>query len=200
MTRPCGTPVRKIRNPTRTERDWWGDEEGKGITSLSVASQYYLIDWWGNERGDAVRRAPVRGFGIRPSWDCGDAYDNGSNTAHARIWNSGRPLFNLKGIANLTNGNITITDGYTIPRFGGVLNNTNNANTNELVDVFAPVHSLRVGDMGNGRGVRYPTAFNEEILTELSTPVHKTGVVLSHNTAEPLFGDCLLYTSDAADE
>jgi len=197
MTRPFGTPVRTIRNPTRTERDWWGDEEGKGITSLSVASQYYLIDWWGNERGEAVRRAPVRGFGIRPSWDCGDAYDNGSNTAHARIWNGGKPLFNLKGIANLTNGNITITDGYTIPRFGGVLNNTNNANTNELVDVFAPVHSLRVGDMGNGRGVRYPTAFNEEILTELSTPVHKTGVVLSHNTAEPLFGDGLLRPRNA---
>jgi hypothetical protein len=197
MTRPFGTPVRTIRNPTRTERDWWGDEEGKGETSLSVASQYYLIDWWGNERGEAVRRAPVRGFGIRPSWDCGDAYDNGSNTAHARIWNGGKPLFNLKGIANLTNGNITITDGYTIPRFGGVLNNVNNANTNELVDVFAPVHSLRVGDMGNGRGVRYPTAFNEEILTELSTPVHKTGVVLSHNTAEPLFGDGLLRPRNA---
>jgi len=197
MSRPFGTPVRTIRNPARTERDWWGDEEGKGETSLSVASQYYLIDWWGNERGEAVRRAPVRGFGIRPSWDCGDAYDNGSNTAHARIWNSGKPLFNLKGIANLTNGNITITDGYTIPRFGGVLNNINNANTNELVDVFAPVHSLRVGDMGNGRGVRYPTAFNEDILTELSTPVHKTGIVLSHNTAEPLFGDGLLRPRNA---
>ena len=197
MSRPFGTPVRTIRNPAKVERDWWGDEEGKGETSLSVASQYYLIDWWGNERGEAVRRAPVRGFGIRPSWDCGDAYDNGSNTAHARIWNSGKPLFNLKGIANLTNGNITITDGYTIPRFGGVLNNANNANTNELVDVFAPVHSLRVGDMGNGRGVRYPTAFNEDILTELSTPVHKTGIVLSHNTAEPLFGDGLLRPRNA---
>jgi hypothetical protein len=197
MTRPFGTPVRTIRNPTRTERDWWGDEEGKGETSLSVASQYYLIDWWGNERGETVRRAPVRGFGIRPSWDCADAYDNGSNTAHARIWNGGKPLFNLKGIANLTNGNISVTTGYTIPRFGGVLNNTNNANTNELVDVFAPVHSLRVGDMGNGRGVRYPTAFNEEILTELSAPVHKTGIVLSHNTAEPLFGDGLLRPRNA---
>ena len=197
MTRPFGTPVRTIRNPARTERDWWGDEEGKGETSLSVASQYYLIDWWGNERGEDVRRAPVRGFGIRPSWDCGDAYDNGSNTAHARIWNSGKPLFNLKGIADLTNGNISVTAGYTIPRFGGVLNNVNNNNSNELVDVFAPVHSLRVGDMGNGRGVRYPTAFNEEILTELSTPVHKTGVVLSHNTAEPLFGDGLLRPRNA---
>jgi len=40
--------------------------------------------------------------------------------------------------------------------------------------------------------VRYPTAFNEDILTELSTPVHKSGIVLSHNTAEPLFGDGLL--------
>jgi hypothetical protein len=192
MTRPFGTPVRTIRNPNGVERDWWGDSEGLGITSLSVASQYYLVDWWGNERGEDVRRAPVRGFGIRPSWDCADAYDNGSNTAHARIWNSGRPLFNLKGIANLTNGNISVSSNYTIPRFGGVLNDENNNDTDELVDVFAPVHSLRVGDMGNGRGVRYPTAFNENLLTELSSPNHKTGVVLSHNTAEPLFGDGLL--------
>ena len=192
MARPFGTPVRTIRNPNGVERDWWGDSEGLGITSLSVASQYYLVDWWGNERGEDVRRAPVRGFGIRPSWDCADAYDNGSNSAHARIWNSGRPLFNLKGIANLTNGNISMTNNYTVPRFGGVLNEDNNNSSSELVDVFAPVHSLRVGDMGNGRGVRYPTAFNENLLTELSSPNHKTGVVLSHNTAEPLFGDGLL--------
>ena len=197
MTRPFGTPVRTIRNPAGVERDWWGDSEGKGVTSLSVASQWHLVDWWGNERGEDVRRAPVRGFGIRPSWDCADAYDNGSNTAHARVWNSGKPIFNLKGVANLTNGNISVTGGYTIPRFGGVLNNANNNNTNELVDVFAPVHSLRVGDMGNGRGVRYPTAFNENLLTELSAPIHKTGVVLSHNTAEPLFGEGLLRPRNA---
>ena len=164
MTRPFGTPVRTLRNPSGVERDWWGDSEGKGITSLSTASEWYLVDWWGNERGEDVRRAPVRGFGIRPSWDCADAYDNGSNTAHARIWNSGKPIYNLKGIADLTNGNISVTGGYTIPRFGGVLNNVNNNNSNELVDVFAPVHSLRVGDMGNGRGVRYPTAFNLSLI------------------------------------
>ena len=190
MTRPFGTPVRTIRNPSGVKRDWWGDTNGKGITSLSVASQYYLVDWWGNERGEEVRRAPVRGFGIRPSWDCTDAYDNGSNTAHARIWNSGKPIFNLKGVADLTNGNISTADA--VPRFGGIINSTNNGNSNELVDVFAPVHSLRIGDMGNGRGVRYPTAFNENLLTELSAPNHKTGIVLSHNTAEPLFGDGLL--------
>ena len=190
MTRPFGTPVRTIRNPSGVKRDWWGDTNGKGEVSLSVASQYYLVDWWGNERGEEVRRAPVRGFGIRPSWDCTDAYDNGSNTAHARIWNSGKPIFNLKGVADLTNGNISTADA--VPRFGGIINSTNNGNSNELVDVFAPVHSLRIGDMGNGRGVRYPTAFNENLLTELSAPNHKTGIVLSHNTAEPLFGDGLL--------
>jgi len=192
MTRPFGTPVRTIRNPTGVERDWWGDIEGKGITSLSIASQHYLVDWWGNERGEDVRRTPVRGFGIRPSWDCADAYDIGTNSAYARIYNSGKPLFNLKGIADLTNGNISVTTNYTIPRFGGVLNSKNNNSTTTLVDVFSPVHSLRIGDMGNGRGVRYPTAFNESLLTEISSPNHKTGIVLSHNTAEPLFGDGLL--------
>jgi hypothetical protein len=50
--------------------------------------------------------------------------------------------------------------------------------------------------MGGGRGVRYPTAFNEDVLTALSVPIHKTGVVLSHNTAEPLFGNGLLRPRD----
>ena len=199
MTRPFGTPVRTLRNPSGVERDWWGDLEGKGLTSLSVAAQYYLVDWWGNERGEAVRRAPVRGFGIRPSWDCGNAYEEdrtNSRTPYRRIWNNGKPIYNLKGIVNFSNGNVSVTSGNTVPRFGGVLNNANNNDANNLVDVFAPTHSLRVGDMGNGRGVRYPTMFNEDKLTELSSPVHTTGLVLSHNTAEPLFGNGLVRPRD----
>ena len=200
MTRPFGTPVRTLRNPSGVERDWWGDSEGKGVTSLSTASQYYLVDWWGNERGEDVRRAPVRGFGIRPSWDCGDAYEEdrtNSRTPYRRVWNNGKPIYNLKGLVNFANGNVSVTSGNTIPRFGGVLNNVNNNDANNLVDVFAPTHSLRVGDMGNGRGVRYPTMFNEDKLTELSSPIHTSGLVLSHNTAEPLFGNGLLRPSDS---
>ena len=145
MTRPFGTPVRTLRNPSGVERDWWGDLEGKGLTSLSVAAQYYLVDWWGNERGEAVRRAPVRGFGIRPSWDCGNAYEEdrtNSRTPYRRIWNNGKPIYNLKGIVNFSNGNVSVTSGNTVPRFGGVLNNANNNDANNLVDVFAPTHSL----------------------------------------------------------
>ena len=196
MTRPFGTPVRTIRNPSAVQRDWWGDDVCKGESSLSVAAQWYLVDWWGNERGEDVRRAPVRGFGIRPAWDCGDAYEydrRHNRTPYRRIWNNGKPIYNLKGVANLTNGNVSVTT--TIPRFGGTSNDENihASNTDfDLVDVFAPTHALRVGDMGNGRGVRYPTAFNEDVLMELSSPVHKTGIVLSANTAEPLFGKGLL--------
>ena len=209
MTRPFGTPVRTLihdvyhnsNNPNHARRDWWGDDEVKGISSLSEASQYYLVDWWGNERGEDVRRAPVRGIGIRPAWDCGDAYENdrtNSRNAHRRVWNNGKPIFNVKGILDLSNGNTSVTGGYTIPRFGGTDNDENlNSNNNDLVDVFAPTHSLRVGDMGNGRGIRYPTRFNEDILTELSSPVHKSGIVLSHNTAEPLFGEGLLRPRNA---
>ena len=208
MTRPFGTPIRTLRNlayhsgtnATPAQRDWWGDDEGMGITSLSTASQYYLVDWWGNERGEDVRRAPVRGFGIRPAWDCGDAYEydrRNSRSPYRRVWNNGKPIFNMKGIVDLSNGNISVTAGNTIPRFGGTDNDENlNGNNNDLVDVFAPTHALRVGDMGNGRGVRYPTAFNEDVLTELSAPIHKTGVVLSHNTAEPLFGEGLIRPKD----
>jgi len=113
-------------------------------------------------------------------------------TPYRRIWNDAKPIYNLKGIADLSSGNISVTAGNTIPRFGGVLNDTNNNDTSNLVDVFAPTHSLRVGDMGNGRGVRYPTAFNEDVVTELSSPTHTTGMVLSHNTAEPPFGNGLM--------
>ena len=34
-----------------------------------------------------------------------------------------------------------------------------------------PTNAHRVGDDGNGRGLRYPTAFNEDILTDLDKPV-----------------------------
>ena len=206
MTRPFGTPIRTLRNPAppnnssgnRADRDWWGDGEGKGITTLTDAAQYYLVDWWANERGEAVRRAPVRGFGIRPAWDCGDAYEYdraNSRSPFERIWNDGKPIFNLKGVVN-SGGNVALSNLISIPRFGGRLNDENNNSATTLVDVFCPTNSLRVGDMGNGRGVRYPTHFNEDKLTALSSPIEKTGVVLSHNTAEPLFGEGLLRPRD----
>jgi hypothetical protein len=47
---------------------------------------------------------------------------------------------------------------------------------------------MRVGDMGGGRGVRYPTQFNEDLLVELNAVYEGSGVVLSHHTAEPAFG------------
>jgi len=84
---------------------------------------------------------------------------------------------------------LTFTDGRSLPRFGGRLNIHNNASASTLIDVFFPRHSLRVGDMGNGRGVRYPTMFNEDVLTALNEPNHTTGMVLSHHTAEPNLND-----------
>ncbi|MHA2219138.1 MAG: hypothetical protein ACXACY_24740, partial [Candidatus Hodarchaeales archaeon] len=139
-------------------------------------------------------RAPVRGFGIRPAWDCGDAYEydrTNNRTPFQRIWNNGKPIFNMKNVLD-SSGDVDLQTNHTIPRFGGRLNNDNNGSSTILVDVFAPTHALRIGDMGGGRGVRYPTMFNEDILTELSAPIHTTGVVLSHHTSEPTFGTGLL--------
>ena len=181
MTRPFGAPLRTLVANNNQGRDWWGDILGKGVYSLTEAAQYYLVDWWGNERGEDVRRAPVRGFGIRPAWDCGDAYEydrTNNRSPHARIFNNGKPIFDVLGVIN-SSGERT----GDAPRLGGT--QSLSGSSTELVDVFAPTHSMRVGDMGNGRGVRYPSQFNEDILTELSEPVHSTGVVLSHNTAEP---------------
>jgi hypothetical protein len=188
MTRPFGTPIRTLLSNSNMNKDWWGEVAGKGIYSLAEAAQYYLVDWWGNERGEDVRRAPVRGFGIRPAWDCGDVYeyDRANNrTPHARIWNYGKPIYEvLTGISAPvidSSGNLDNEP----PLLCGRSNAVNNTDTNTMVDVFAPTHSMRIGDMGNGRGVRYPIQFNEDILTELSEPIHTTGLVLSSNTAEP---------------
>jgi hypothetical protein len=171
-------------------RDWWGDNEALGVTTIDAAVGYYLVDWWGNTRGEDVRRAPVRGFGIRPAWDAGDAYEydrTNNRTPHARIWNNGKPIFNVKGVLD-SSGNLLSATTASIPRFGGARNSTNNNDSNSLVDVFAPTNAMRVGDMGGGRGVRYPTQFNEDLLVELSDVYEASGLVLSHHTAEPAFG------------
>ena len=99
-------------------RDWLGDGEGKGVVELSEAAQWYLVDWWANERGEDIRRAPVRGFGVRPAWDCGDAYEydrTNSRSPYQRIWNNGKPLFNLKNV--VSGGNVSLSNGFSIPRF-----------------------------------------------------------------------------------
>ena len=192
MTRSFGAPVRTLRNESTVIRDWWGDDNGKDLERIDEAVMYYMVDWWGNTRGEDVRRFPVRSFGIRPAWDAGDAYDPGRNTnatPYERLYNSGSPLVNLKGIVGSGSSNISLSSGVTIPRFGGRQNTSNNNNANTLVDLFMPATALRVGDMGNGRGVRYPTQFNEDRLTALNEADYTTGVVLSHHTAEPVFGD-----------
>ena len=190
MTRPFGCPLRTLRNASTVIRDWWGDDDGKGIGTLEGHIPYYIVDWWGNTRGEDVRKPPVRGFGVRPAWDAGDAYeyDRASGlTPYQRIWNGGKPLYNVKGVLNAS-GEVSVS-GTTIPRFGGRLNNVNNNSTITLVDVFCPTNALRVGDMGNGRGVRFPAQFNEDRLVELNAVYENAGVVLSHNTAEPTFGN-----------
>ena len=190
MTRPFGCPVRTLRNASTVIRDWWGDDGGKGLTGIEGITQYYIVDWWGNTRGEDVRKPPVRGFGVRPAWDAGDAYEYdrvNNRTPYQRIWNNGKPIYNVKGVIN-TSGNVSVS-GTTIPRFGGRLNDQNNNSSTTLVDVFFPSNALRVGDMGNGRGVRFPTQFNEDRLVELNDVYENAGVVLSANTAEPAFGN-----------
>ena len=192
VARPFGCPVRTLRNKETVLRDWWGDLGGKNIAKIDDAVGYYLVDWWGNTRGEDVRRHPVRGFGIRPAWDAADVYEydrTGDATPYQRLFNGGKPVVNMKGmVAADGSGNLSLTYS-TIPRFGGRKNDTNSNNANELVDVYFPTNAHRVGDDGHGRGLRYPTAFNEDVLTALDEPYHATGVVLSHHTSEPNMND-----------
>jgi len=193
VARPFGCPVRTLRNKETVLRDWWGDINPKNIAKIDEAVGYYLVDWWGNTRGEEVRRHPVRGFGIRPAWDAADVYEydrTNDATPYQRLFNGGKPVVNMKGLLVAgSSGNLTGSPYSTIPRFGGRKNDVNTNNANELVDVYFPTNAHRVGDDGHGRGLRYPTAFNEDVLTALDEPYHATGVVLSHHTSEPNMND-----------
>ena len=168
-TAPFGCAVRTIRNASTVRRLYPGDASGKGISDLAEAHRYYIVDWWGNTRGEDVRRFPVRGFGIRPSWDPEDAYKDTWSTYRT----SNTKLFGGDG-----------TDAYQ----GNDNTDNNNGANMSKVDWFNPPSALRVGDRGDGRGVRWPTVFNESLLMEVSEVVDATGLVLSHSTAEPNFG------------
>ena len=177
MSEPFGCAVRTIRNASTVRREYPGDHAGKNIGDLAIAHKYYMVDWWGNTRGEDVRRFPVRGFGIRPSWDPEDAYAD-TNIAH-------RPAANA------------LFGGDGNDRYSGNANTANNDASNMGVsDWFNPASAMRVGDRGDGRGVRWPTVFNESMLMDVSETHDATGLVLSHSTAEPAFGQGLVRPSD----
>ena len=177
MTGPFGCPVRTARNASTVTRFFPNDEEGQGIEELSQAHRHYMVDWWGNTRGEDVRRFPVRGFGLRPSWDPEDAYKD-TNVSH-------RPAANA------------LFGGDGNDRQSGNANTVNNDATNMgVVDWFNPASMLRVGDRGDGRGCRWPTVFNESLLMAVSENHDATGLVLSSNTAEPVYGQGLVRPSN----
>lgn len=177
MTSSFGCPVRTLRNASTTTRLFPNDEAGQGVEELAKAHRHYMVDWWGNTRGEDVRRFPVRGFGLRPSWDPEDAYAD-TNVAH-------RPAAN-----DLFGG-----DGGD--RYSGNDNSDNNAASNMgTADWFNPASAMRVGDRGDGRGVRWPTVFNESLLMDVSETHDATGLVLSHSTTEPIVGQGLVRPSN----
>jgi len=179
MTSSFGCPVRTLRNSSSVRRVYPGDSEGKGISEIANAHRYYLVDWWGNTRGEDVRRFPVRGFGLRPSWDPEDAYAD-TNVTH-------RP----------SNNNLFVGDG--TDRYSGNVNTANNDTTTmSVVDWFNPASMMRVGDRGDGRGCRWPTVFNENLLMDVSETHEATGLVLSHSTNEPVYGAGLVRPSNSA--
>ena len=172
ITRPFGCPVRNLANANTTVRPLFAGDSMRGIGTadlheLATAHMWYMVDWWGNTRGEDVRRFPARGFGIRPAWDPEDAYTDGG------VSNAPSGLF-ISGKNDIQSGN----------------SNTANNDTAAMatVDWFNPSNAMRVGDRGDGRGVRWPTLFNESLLHDISTPVAATGMLMSHNTAEPNFG------------
>jgi hypothetical protein len=177
MTSPFGCPVRTLRNASTTTRLFPNDEAGQGVEELAKAHRHYMVDWWGNTRGEDVRRFPVRGFGLRPSWDPEDAYAD-TNVAHRP---AAHDLFGGDG-----------GDRYS----GNDNSDNNNASNMGTADWFNPASAMRVGDRGDGRGVRWPTVFNESMLMDVSETHDATGLVLSHSTTEPIVGQGLVRPSN----
>jgi len=167
ITRAYGCPLRILRNPSTARRMFPGDSAGKNISELADAHRYYLVDWWGNTRGEDMRRFPVRAFGVRPAWDP-EAYEDGGIGDEP----TARNLFH------------TIAGEYP-PIMRGNTNSTNSSI--DPVDWFNPKNAMRVGDSGSGRGVRWPTAFNEWKLQAVSADTSSSGLVTSFSTAEPPF-------------
>ena len=56
------------------------------------------------------------------------------------------------------------------------------------LDPYNPATAKRIGDRGDGRGVRWPTAFNEDVLQDIDIPLESSGLVMSHATSEPATG------------
>ena len=168
MTKPFGCPVRVLRNPSTVRKMYAGDAAGKEIYELANAHRYYLVDWWGNTRGEDVRRFPVRGFGISPAWDPENAYTDGGRDDRP----ANRGLF----------------ASYDDRQSGNANTVNNDATDMGTADWFNPAKSVRVGDRGDGRGVRWPTHFNESLLMDVSESIEPTGLVLSQPTSEPTIG------------
>ena len=171
MTKGFGCAVRNIRNPTTALRKFHADtptghKAGTDVddqrVNLALAQAHYMIDWWGNTTGEDVRRFPVRGFGIRPSWDAEDAYRATDRTKTAETMYSDSGLKPAEA----------------------------------SIHFFDPATAKRVGDRGDGRGVRYPTYFNEDILQDVSEDMRPFGLVLSHHTSEPPFTNGLIRPSN----
>jgi hypothetical protein len=159
MTKSFGCAVRNIRNPTTAIRRFHADMPAgyKANTDvqqkridLALAQSHYVIDWWGNTTGEDVRRFPVRGFGIRPSWDPQDSYSENA---------SAETMF--------TDAGLRISQASQ--------------------QFFSPSTAKRVGDRGDGRGVRYPTYFNQDLLHSVADSIKPLGLTLSHHTSEPPF-------------
>lgn len=173
MTKGFGCAVRNIRNPETAIRQFHADAPAGHRMStdvedqrvnLALAQAHYMVDWWGNTTGEEVRRFPVRGFGVRPSWDPEDAYRATDRTKSAEaMFDDATLRFSL---AEKT--------------------------------FFDPATAKRVGDRGDGRGVRYPTYFNEDVLQAVSEDLRPFGLVLSHHTSEPAFTSGLIRPSNVS--
>ena len=181
MTRPFGCPVRTLRNHSLSRRQFPGDSQGLAIEDVAKANMYYVVDWWGNTTGEDVRRFPVRGFGLRPAFDP-EAWRWVAPGTGGNIIQRPESLFHLHSTAamppSVQEGNRNET------------NNTEYSATmahRRLTDLFNPLDSIRVGDRGDGRGVRCPIFFNEYVAQAVDTTINPLGMMLSYHTAEPPF-------------
>ena len=100
---------------------------------------------------------------------------------------------------DFTGGAASVFKGDSTDRMSGEPNSVNNDTTSmAVVDWFNPQTAMRVGDRGDGRGVRWPTTFNESLLHDVSQASTSAGLLLSANTAEPNFGTGIIRPKNSA--
>jgi hypothetical protein len=173
ITRPFGCPVRNYIS-------WNVDNDSGGVPVVRAHQGDYManmVDGFGNATLSPKRSlAPALAHYMTDWW----GNTTGEDVRRFPVRSFGvRPAWDPEDAYRATDRTIS-AQTFAAP-YGQGLSRAN-------LDAYNPATAKRVGDRGDGRGVRWPTVFNEDVLQDVDIDIVSSGVVLSHATAEPQSG------------